>query len=100
MPKVDSILLGDASFLTVGPIHYFHPMDRAKQAKMREITGITKGQWKRFKYSIKSKAQLGDYGVMRASLTSIRKLEILAKHHDSPHLYTLLKMAEAQTEET
>lgn len=97
MPKVNNNLLAEVTNKTVGYMNYVASRDRQKQIALQKLFGITKGQWKRFKYSCK-----GGYIITRGLRTSqevIDKLELAKKHADSPHLFTLLKVLEARHED-
>lgn len=98
MPKVDDFLLALATLKTVGGMSYRGQRlggDYVRKWKqVRQLSGITKGQWKRLQVAIKRTGN----NDLRTSLVSIKKLEVMRDHHDSPHLLTLLKMVEVQME--
>lgn len=97
MPKMtDFMLLDAATRRAVGGMSYAGSVDRQKWEKARDMAGITKGQWKRFIYSMKKKAPACIE--LRISEVSMAKLKLMAEHGESPHLETLLKVVEIQME--
>lgn len=96
MPKVDRMLLNAATYKAIGGMEFFGAEYREKWVQARKMAGITKGQWKRFQHLLKRAGDDGEIGGLVASTVSIKKLEIMSRYHDSPHLVTHLKMAEAR----
>lgn len=96
MPKVDRDLLADATLNTVGCMNYWGREYLSQIKEARRLAGITKGQWKRMIVAGKKSGWDCEASILHASALSVRKLEVMRVHGDSPHLETLLKMVEAQ----
>lgn len=98
MPKVDLRLLDTASMKAIGSMRYVQgtSSDIAKHKRFRELSGITKGQWKRMQQTWWKYRDGGMERTLIASELSIKKLEVMAEYGESPHLETLLKVVEAR----
>lgn len=90
MPKIGRYLVDAAVNEALGGTFYTARSEVAKHKEFRRLSGITKGQWKRFQWGFRNEA----FPELTVSELAIKKLEIMAKHGKSPHLLTLLKVVE------
>ncbi len=100
MPVITRHLMDDASYAICGDVSYTYSGDRQKLEEFRKLIGMSKGQWKRFKFAVKKAAEKDGTPLMFIDVNKMvaRKLQLIVLHEHNPHLRTLLKIAEAQEE--